>query len=323
LSVGGSSSQGPLRFNGEADVDPKSCRAWGGAIPMSEIVKRTVRAAVLAVLHPLVKLLLDAGVGVGDFLSLVKVVYVRVASERDHTAGERTNIGRIAVVTGLNRPEIAAILAQGEAGASGTKHGRQRAERVLLGWWADAEFLTPQGEPAILALKGPRRSFEVLCRRYSGEYRTAPILDELLRVRAVRRCTHGRVQALSRTVATVKWDRHEIAALGEELSEHCATLIANLKEPSRPRLTREVLTARLDPRHAPRLIREIENHLTIELDALDGTLNDPLYRAAPGSPALRLGVGIYLFEGPSEVECGHAVPQEGPKVSLSRLHGSK
>lgn len=281
---------------------------------MSETLKGAVRQAMLRLLEPLVKLLLDAGVGVGDFMSLVKVAYVKAASERDGKgAGERGNIGRIAVVTGLNRPEVAAILAKGEAGSKSTVHSRQRAERVLSGWWSDEEFLTPQGEPAVLRLKGARRSFEALCRRYSGEYRTSPILDELLRVRAVQRMPEGRIQALSRTYATVSWDPQGIAALGEQLAEHCATLVANLERPTRPRLARQVMNAELDPRYAPVLIRDIENNLRIQADSLHDTLNDPLHRAAPGAPAMRLGVGIYVFEGASdEVERGNAAPRASP-----------
>jgi hypothetical protein len=287
---------------------------------MSETLKGAVRGAVLRLLEPLVKLLLDAGVGVGDLMSLVKVAYVKAASERDGKGeGERGNIGRIAVVTGLNRPEIAAILAKGEAGSRSIEHSRQRAERVLSGWWADEEFLTPQGEAAVLRLKGPRRSFEALCRRYSGEYRIAPILDELLRVRAVRRMPEGRIQALSRTYATVRWDPEGIAALGDQLAEHCATLVANLEQPTRPRLARQVVNARLDPRYAPVLIRDIENNLRIQADSLHDTLNDPLHRAAPGAPAMRLGVGIYVFEGASdEVERGNSAPRASPKTPKPR-----
>lgn len=283
---------------------------------MSESLKGAVRSAVLRLLEPLVKLLLDAGVGVGDFMSLVKVAYVKVASERDGKGAERPNVGRIAVVTGMNRPEIAAILAKGEAGTSSTEHSRQRAERVLSGWWADSEFQTADGEPAVLRLKGSRRSFEALCRRYSGEYRTAPILEELLRVRAVKRIPEGRIQALSRTYATVRWDPEGIAALGEQLSEHCATLVANLEQPTRPRLARQVLNARLDPRYAPVLIRDIENALRVQADSLHDTLNDRLHSAAPGTPAMRLGVGIYVFEGiTDEVDRGNASPRASPGVS--------
>lgn len=284
---------------------------------MSETLKGAVRQAVLRLLEPLVKLLLDAGIGVGDFMSLVKVAYVKAASERYGKGGaDRPNVGRIAVVTGMNRPEITAILAKGEAGSRSTEHSRQRAERVLSGWWADSEFLTPQGEPAVLRLKGSRRSFEALCRRYSGEFRTVPILEELLRVRAVRRLPEGRIQALSRTYATARWDPEGIAAVGEQLAEHCATLVANLEQPTRPRLARQVVNARLDPRYAPVLIRDIENNLRVQADSLHDTLNDPLHSAVPGSPAMRLGVGIYVFEGVSdEVERGNSAPRASPRTS--------
>ena len=284
---------------------------------MSESLKAAVRAAVLRLMEPLVRLLLEAGIGVGDFMSLVKLAYVKAASERmGGGGGERPNLGRLAVVTGMNRPEIAAILAKGEAGAFATEHSRQRAERVLSGWWADSEFLTPQGEPAVLRLKGPRRSFEALCRRYSGEYRTAPILEELLRVRAVRRLQEGRIEALSRTYATVRWDPDGIAAVGEQLAEHCATLVANLEQPTRPRLARQVVNARLNPRYAPVLIRDIENNLRVQADSLHDTLNDPLHSAAPGTPAMRLGVGIYVFEGtPAAIGEGNAAPRASPKSS--------
>lgn len=270
---------------------------------MSDSLKGAVRAALLRLLEPLMKLLLDAGVGVGDFIGLAKVAYVKAASRRGQVGGNearRPTVSQIAVVTGMTRVEVAAILATGEAVSRTTEHNRQRAERVLSGWWTDPAFLTPQGEPAILRLRGPRRSFEALCRRYSGEQRAAPILEELARVRAIRRLSDGRVQALSRTYATVRWDPEGISAVGEQLAEHCATLVANLEQPTRPRFARQVVNARLNPRYAPVLIRDIESGLQVQADALHDNLNDSIHTAEAGAPAMRLGVGLYVFEGPAE-----------------------
>ena len=286
-----------------ANGHPKSRSALDGRLAVSDPLKGAVRAAVLRLLEPLMKLLLEAGVGVGDFIGLAKVAYVRAASRRGHVGGkeiQRSTVSHIAVVTGMTRVEVAAILATGESVSRTTEHNRQRAERVLSGWWTDPAFLTPQGEPAVLRLRGAGRSFEALCRRYSGEQRVAPILDELTRVRAVRRMPDGRVQALSRTYATVRWDPEGIAAVGEQLAEHCATLVANLEQPTRPRLARQVVNARLNPRYAPVLIRDIESSLQVQADALDDNLNDPIHTAEPGAPAMRLGVGLYVFEGPAE-----------------------
>jgi hypothetical protein len=290
---------------------------------MSDALKGAVRTAVLRLLEPLMKLLLDAGVGVGDFIGLAKVAYVTAASRRGQIGGkelQRPTVSQIAVVTGMTRVEVAAILATGEAVSRTTEHNRQRAERVLSGWWTDPAFLTLQGEPAILRLRGPRRSFDALCRRYSGEQRAAPILEELSRVRAIRRLPDGRVQALSRTYATVRWDPEGIAAVGEQLAEHCATLVANLEQPSRPRLARQVVNARLNPRYAPVLIRDIESSLQVQADALDDNLNDPIHTAEPGAPAMRLGVGLYVFEGPAEdaAESATAPPAESPRKARGK-----
>lgn len=270
---------------------------------MTDPLKGAVRAAVLRLLEPLMKLLLDAGVGVGDFIGLAKVAYVRAASRRGQVGGkegQRPTVSQISVVTGMTRVEVKAILDTGESVSRTTEHNRQRAERVLSGWWTDPAFLTPQGEPAILRLRGPRRSFEALCRRYSGEQRVAPILEELAKVRAIRRLADGRVQALSRTYATVRWDPEGIAAVGEQLAEHCATLVANLEQPIRPRLARQVVNTRLNPRYAPVLIRDIESSLQVQADALHDNLNDPIHTAEAGAPAMSLGVGIYVFEAPAE-----------------------
>src|SRR5262245_47498543 len=80
---------------------------------MTEPLKSAIRAAALRLVDPLVKWLLEAGIGVADFLPLVKIAYVRAASERGSLSGaepERPNVSRIAVITGMTRVEVAAIL---------------------------------------------------------------------------------------------------------------------------------------------------------------------------------------------------------------------
>lgn len=292
---------------------------------MSDSLKGAVRAAVLRLLEPLMKLLLDAGLGVGDFIGLAKVAYVRAASRRGQVGGkavERPTVSQIAVLTGMTSVEVSAILATGEAVSRSTEHNRQRAERVLSGWWTDPAFLTPQGQPAVLRMRGPRRSFEALCRRYSGQYRAVPILDELSRVGAVRRLAEGRVQALSRTYATVRWDPEGIAAVGEQLAEHCATLVANLEQPTRPRLARQVVNARLNPKYAPILIRDIESSLQVQADGLNDNLNDPLHTAESRAPAMRLGVGIYVFEGPAD-DAAESETATRPKEPRGPVRGKR
>lgn len=292
---------------------------------MDSSLKPSVEGAVLRLLDPLVALLLDSGVGVGDLLSLVKVAYVQAAERRggeDGVAGPR-NVSRIAVVTGLTRGEVKTILASGESKTRGDARQGQRAERVLSGWWADAEFQDERGAPAVLPKYGATRSFAALCRRYSGERRTAPVLDELLRVRAIRELPEQRVQAISRTYATVRWDPEGIANLGEQLREHCATLANNLKHPARARLVRRVANARLNPRYAPMLIRDIEATLRVQADSLDDRLTDPLYVAKSEEEAMCLGVGIYVFESSAGPERAVGPPGRASLESARKRAGKR
>jgi hypothetical protein len=289
---------------------------------MTEPLKSAIRAAVLRLLDPLVKWLLEAGIGVADFLPLVKIAYVRAASEQGSVSGaepERPNVSRIAVITGMTRVEVAAIL---ESGAAERPHdrGRQRAERVLSGWWNDSNFHDDLGRPAILPVHGGRRSFAALVERYSGARAlVAAIRDELLRVKAIKRLADGRLQALSRTYATVRWDPDGVAAVGEQLHELCATLTHNLKFPARPLYVRRVLNAQLDPRYVPMLTRDIEQHAKVLADSFDDALNDPK-ATLPGNPretgAMSLGVALYVFASSND---GTSQDEQFRETAGSRL----
>lgn len=298
---------------------------------MSESLKGAVRSAVLRLLHPLVRVLLQAGIGVGEFTSLAKIAYVRaaVAQGKDsHGETLRPNVSRISVETGLTRQNVDAILANdGEAPVMGER-GWQRAERVLSGWWNDRDFQTEEGLPAILPLKG-RKSFLALCNRYSGEKNSsARILDALLRVGAVKLTPDGRVRALSRTYATVRWNADGIEALGVHLSEHCATLLHNLEHPSQPRLLRRVVNARLNPRFAPMLIRDMEQQVGSFANSVDDALNDRQYtvtdKAGDVEP-MTLGLAVYVFEDSPDIERpGESTPpRAGPSASRSRRKRAK
>ncbi|TLZ00156.1 MAG: hypothetical protein E6K39_18925 [Gammaproteobacteria bacterium] len=290
---------------------------------MSESLKAAIRTAVLRLLDPLVKWLLEAGMGVGDLLPLVKIAYVRAAREQGRrSSGEltRPNASRISVVTGLTRAEVANILAAADAEPTHDR-GRQRAERVLSGWWNDASFQDPTGNPAVLALRGSKRSFAALVERYSGErWRVATILDELLRVKAVRRLSDGRLKAVSRTYATVRWDPDGVTAFGEHLAELCATLLHNLNSPAHRRYVRRVVNARLDPRYVPMLVRDLEEQAESFADATDDALNDPQHTIT-GRSALQpasLGVTLFVFETPLETETELTASKRAPKRDSHR-----
>ena len=277
-------------------------------LTVSESIKSAVQAALLRMLDPLIRMMLSAGLGIGDFISVVKVAYVRAARDQGRsTRGEgRPHVSRISVVTGLTRAEVTAILKnEGEDEHRTSDRGRHRAERVLSGWWNDPDFQNKNGEPAFLPLTGARQSFKALIDRYSNEPRPSPILDELMRVGAVKRRSDGTVQAVSRTYATVRWSSDGLEALGEQLREHCATLVHNLENPSRPRFVRRVANTQLDPRYLPILVRDIDQQLETMADTFDDAVNARSRTLNPGTEAqdaVKLSIAMYVYEEPVVLE---------------------
>lgn len=306
---------------------------------MPDSLKSALLLMLARVLDPLVRMMLEAGIGIGEFVTVAKGVYVRAAREEGQRAGaeaKRPNVSRIAVVTGLTRLEVTSILAAGEAGPIAPDRGRQRAERVLAGWWNDSDFHDKRGEPAALPMRGPRRSFEALVRLYSGERSlSAKILHELLRVRAVRQLSDGRVKAVSRSYATVRWDQEGIASVGEQIAEHCETLLHNLKDPGHPRFVGRVVNSRIDPRYVPVLLRDLRESAEVFLRTGDSTLNyvghtlsEELIASSAAGPPTRLGVTLYIFEGQGdedaeEIEAEGAVSRPGKRHAGARPKGRR
>ena len=210
-------------------------------------------------------------------------------------------LSRIGALEKLQNGKVRALMRRYTDERRTSDRGRDRAERVLSGWWNDPDFHSPNGEPAVLPTSGSRRSFKELVKRYSNEPRITPILDELLRVKAVKQLPDGNLKAVSRTYATVRWNTDGIARLGDHLAEHCATLLHNLEHPGEPRLVRRVVNAQLDPLYRPMLVRDIQEQLDAAADSIDDALNDRRATVTPGRggrEAVRLGVAMYVFEEP-------------------------
>jgi hypothetical protein len=269
---------------------------------VSETVKAAVMRAMLRLLEPLVRLLLEAGIGVGEFNKLAKMAYVRAA--RDAQPEATPNISRIAVLTGIPRGEVAEILRRPEEYRVEPERGVQRAERVLQGWWKDADFCDASGEPAKLPLRGPRRSFAALVKSYAGDPRVLTLLKELLRVKAVRRLPDGKLEVLSRTFVTARWDSAGIEMVGNRVRDLLDTLVYNLKHPSSPRYARFVVNSQVDPRFVPLLLRDITQQSEVLADTFQDALNDPeriVRPARSAQDAHRISIGIFVTEEPTLV----------------------
>ena len=111
-------------------------------------------------------------------------------------------------------------------------------------------------------------------------------------MRAVRKLADGKLEVLSRTMANLRWDAGGIDGLGEQIRAYLKTLAHNLKNPSRPRFSRVLLNAQLDPHYAPIVIRDTTRHAENFANALEHRINHPARTIKPKSlpqDALKIG----------------------------------
>ena len=139
------------------------------------------------VLHPLVRILVRFGVSAGEFKAIVDSVYAHAGSQHLVEQGERVTYSKLAVITGINRAFLPAILAapQDEFRPRSNTQSH-RAARVLNGWYDDKLFQSVMGDPAVLPIDGDHQSFRQLVELYSGGVYYQTMLSELERVGAIR-----------------------------------------------------------------------------------------------------------------------------------------
>lgn len=254
-----------------------------------------IRSALGMLLKPLVRILLRHGISHRVFSDIAKQSYVDVATrDPDFTiTGRKQTTSRIAVLTGINRKEVARLQnADSVVDVNAPRHFN-RAIRVVSAWATDPRFLS-RGRPASLEIEGPD-SFTSLVHDYSGDVPVQAVLAELLRVDAVQRLQNGKLRLTRKAYVPSDDTQEKIQILGDDVRNLISTIDHNLQQEVDLHFQREVtydefpLEAIEDFRamSARRSQALLEQHYTW----LKDRAGEP-----SGDDRRRVGVGIYYFE---------------------------
>jgi hypothetical protein len=266
---------------------------------MSENVKKPLLAACRHLLHPLVRILLRHGVSHGEFSDSVRGAYIDIAQKELVPPGRPQTDSRIAILTGLNKHDVARIRKADEEGDEAV--GLNRIARVLQGWSQDPEYLGPYGLPLEVPFAGDTISFEDLVRRYAGDAPPRALLEELVRVQAALETDDGYVRLLNRTYLPSPLDPVGLERLGNVVNYFIDTVDFNLqkKRQGEGRFERYAITMEgLSPRDFEAfdaLIREKGQEL---LEILDDWLGQHEIKGGhklPDSASIKTGIGIFHF----------------------------
>lgn len=256
--------------------------------------------ATRALLIPLVRIFLRNGKAAKSFSTLVKQVYVELAHKEFGLHGKPATISRIAILTGLTRKEVQAILARRPETRHLLDEEYNRAVRVISGWLKDPAFSDGRGHPAPLPLRGKRKSFEALVKAYSGDIPARAILDELLRSGAVKQLKNGNVCLHSRGYVPQHSAPEKLRILGTDTADLIATIDHNIyAAPDRPLFQRKVMYDNV-PTEAAKEFRAVAAARAQEfLETMDRWLamhDRDVNPGSQGSGRVRTGIGIYHFE---------------------------
>jgi hypothetical protein len=260
---------------------------------------KPIVAALATLLRPLVRILLQHGIPCDVLSAVARQVYVHVAAEEFILPGKKQTTSRISILTGLTRKEVRRIMTTAEVEDQEATDRYNRAARVLAGWLRDKEFHDKAGAPVALPVEGQHASFAELVRRYSGDLLVRAMLDELLRVGAVRRSKDGRIRLQARFYVPAQSERDKLHILGTDTADLIATIAHNLKAQTVPRFQRKVMYDNV-PVEA---IQEFQ-HLSADraqtfLEGIDRWLSKrdrDVNPAVNGTGRKRVGIGLYYFE---------------------------
>jgi Family of unknown function (DUF6502) len=263
---------------------------------------QALSAATLCLLRPLVRILLRNNVSHRTFAELAKLVYAEVANAEFGIADKKQTISRIAILTGLTRKEVQRLLAQPPDAQSIMEEEYHRASRVITGWVRDPEFGDGKGHPHPLRMEGKRASFSALVKRYSGDIPVRAMLDELMRVGAVKQLKDGRTCLVSRGYIPQKGLIEKLHVLGTDTADLISTIDHNVyQKPFKPRFQRKVMYDNV-PVEAAKEFQVLAASQGQELlEAIDRWLSRrdrDVNPASKGTGRMRVGLGIYHFEEP-------------------------
>ncbi len=235
-----------------------------------------------------------------SFYELVKQIYAEVAQEEFGINGKKATISRIAILTGLTRKEVQALLNRQPASKDEFEEEYNRAARVITGWLRDPDFGDGKGHPFPLRMEGKHASFSELVKRYSGDIPVRAVLDELVRVGAVKLLKDGRIGLLSRGYIPQKGMNEKLAILGNDTADLIATIDHNLYgKSSRPRFQRKVMYDNVPTEAAEAFHAIAEAQAQELLEALDRWLSHrdrDVNPTSKGTGRVRVGLGVYHFE---------------------------
>ena len=197
-------------------------------------LKQQFVEAIRRLLRPIVRQLITYGVSYPAFNRLVREVYVEVAEQHFALPFKRQTDSRVALVTGINRKEIAQVRERIAVVDRPLEVEDTAVTHVIGRWMAGPPYASRDGEPRRLPYEaaGARvASFARLVRELGIDVPVRSVLDELLRVGAVELLSDGDVVLRREVFIPPGGAEGKLTLLGSDPGELFTTIVHNIEAP--------------------------------------------------------------------------------------------
>jgi hypothetical protein len=260
--------------------------------------KVAVLDAVEALFGPITQLLVSHGISSPEAESLLRAVCVHEAAKTDGDHRKKINVSRVALITGVDRAEVARILRARPRVDPGLET-RRHVNKVLAGWHSDGDFVD-ENKPLTLRIKARDRkgkTFWALANRYAPGVYPGLVLNELIRVRAVQRLNDGRVRVRMRRYRTGVLSDESLRQIGYRTRDLIRTIVSSAIDSSWPHTCQAVETVDIDPKFLPLIRKLFGDQIDAMLSGMQEALKSSRWRRRRTTGrSVRIGVTAFSHE---------------------------
>jgi len=271
-------------------------------------VQDALLSALEAILRPIVKLLLQSGVGYSEFVSVAKSVFVQVATDDYTKRGRPANFSQVSAMTGISRKEVSKIRKRKPEERWTPNMEASPINTILHEWHFDPNFSNGAGEAHPLPFEGPI-SFTALIAKYAGDIPAGAVRSTLQKAGILTQDAAGLIRVTQQYFYSRTYDEDFIRGLAFSLGNLGSTLafnatvhqspsLSNQKKGEIARLERAVWSEHLNKDGAGKFKAWIDTAATRFLEEANHLIGEnelPKDLWASTQPHA-VGVAVYYFE---------------------------
>lgn len=275
---------------------------------MRSKIQEALLAALEAILRPIIKLLLQSGIGYSEFASVAKLVFVQVATDDYMKRGRPANFSQVSAMTGISRKEVSRIRKRPPEERWTPNMETSPVNTILHEWHFDPDFSDGAGTAKSLPFEGPL-SFSTLVARYGGDIPPGAMRATLEKAGVLVTSAEGVISVTQPYFFSRSFDEDLVRRLAFSLGSLGSTLVYNAslhqrtdltheKKAELSRLERGVWSEHLTPEGASRFKAWVEAAAPKFLDEANHLIGESeLARNQWGMVRPRaIGVGVFYYE---------------------------